>query len=131
MGAGAVLDVVARRAAEDGIDVHIVWLPMLPEDTRDAAVALARQSKGLPVRNWWDGDRHVARLVARAIAIRPAEEAWDVYLVYASDAVWKDDAPSPLDWVHQLSGVAPDRLCYGRLGEALEKMAAAWRNRPR
>jgi hypothetical protein len=107
---------------DDRLEVFVVWLPMLPSDSLQSATESARIFEGTHARQFWDGEQALARLVGESVAIAPATLAWDIYLIYDRDAVIGDRAPVPLDWVHQLSRVAPERYRGGRIAQAVSAL---------
>lgn len=87
---------------------------MLPTDGLAVAQAASERFAEARAVHYWDGDRHLARRLARALGI-PARAslgvegdvglAWDVYLAYGRGA---GDLDRPAFWMHQLGvGHAP------------------------
>lgn len=75
---------------------------MLPADDLDAAVAQELLFQDERVSQYWDGERALGRLVSQTLNLT-APIAWDVYLLYQSGAMWKDEKiPTPYFWMHQL-----------------------------
>ena len=105
-GAGAEL-----LAAMPDSDVHAyyVWVPMLPSDDRNAALAAAHRFSAPRAAHYWDSRRHFSRRMAMTLAIdkrpsgAPGDEspfAWDVYLAYRRG---NRDIAQPDFWMHQLA----------------------------
>lgn len=120
-GARAVRKLIEHQS-EDRLDVFVVWLPMLPSDDLQEATEAARLFEGTRAQHFWDGEQALARLVGRSVPIEPAVAAWDIYLVYDRDAVLGERAPAPMEWVHQLGRVAPERYVGGRVAGAVTAM---------
>ena len=92
----------------------IVWVPMLPPDSAEAAETAARNFPD--VAHFWDGDRALASRMGRARGITSAESigapgghgfAWDVYLAYGRDRALGE---LPNFWMHQLAVTHAPRL---------------------
>lgn len=78
---------------------------MLFADGRDDAVEGTGEFPDPRVRYYWDGDKVAGRSYGEMLGID--RDAWDVYLVYPSTAMWPDSAPpEPAYWMHQLNGLA-------------------------
>ncbi len=81
---------------------HLVWIPMLATDNLDAAIAQISLYQDERVFQYWDGERLLGQLVSQTLKLS-APIAWDIYLLYSPEAVWKDESmPVPDFWMHQL-----------------------------
>lgn len=90
----------------------VVWLPMLPSDSKEAAGAQAASFVDQRLVQQWDGDRSSGNLMAKTLALKGS--AWDVYLLYAPGVKWTgDEPPAPTFWMHQLRAEdgADQRTC--------------------
>jgi len=105
-GAGAEL--LAAMPSAD-LRAYYVWVPMLPSDDRNAALAAADRFSAPRAAHYWDSRRHLSRRMATTLAIdkrpsaAPGDEspfAWDVYLAYRRGNV---DIAQPDFWMHQLA----------------------------
>lgn len=74
------------------------WVPMLDSDSAGAAEEMAQELGGT---HFWDGRRQAAAAFAAGLGSE-GQLAWDAYLFFARGATWKDPAPHPADWAHQL-----------------------------
>lgn len=92
----------------------VVWLPMIPSDSRDAAIRLRDESCGFSGTEnakqrqrsasslFWNGDRSIGKSFRETLSIGCT--AWDVYLVYKRGSHWRGaQPPKPDFWMHQLS----------------------------
>src|SRR5574341_2593497 len=93
--------------APGALRTFIVWVPMLPPDTPEAAESAAVEYPRAV--HFWDGDRTLASELGRILRITSAQSigtpggdglAWDVYLAYGSGRAWGDP---PDFWMHQLA----------------------------
>jgi copper chaperone CopZ len=111
-GQGVVQSVFSKHANDARLRGFVVWLPMLPSDSKDAAGAQAASFVDGRLMQQWDGDRASGNLLAKTLGLKGA--AWDVYLLYAPGVKWTgDQPPAPTFWMHQLreeSG-ADQRAC--------------------
>ena len=98
----------------DVVRTLIVWVPMLPPDSAEAAENAARRFRN--AAHFWDGERALASRLGRALGITSAESigapgghgfAWDVYLAYGRG---KALAELPNFWMHQLAVTHAPRL---------------------
>jgi hypothetical protein len=89
---------------------HLIWMPMRPADTLDAAVAQEALFQDPRVSQYWDGERALGALVSGTLELT-APIAWDMYLIYPPGATWKGDKiPIPGFWMHQMDDERPDLL---------------------
>ena len=90
------------------IAILIIWIDMLAGDNEEAAHRSAEIFHGRQVRQFHDSDRYLGRIIAESLGVRNAI-AWDTYLFYDKGSEWKEYAPAPLDWAHQLDDPWADR----------------------
>lgn len=111
-GQRVVQSVFAKHPNDARLRGFVVWLPMLPSDSKDAAGAQAASFVDGRLMQHWDGDRASGNLLAKTLGLKGS--AWDVYLLYAPGVKWTgDQPPAPTFWMHQLreeSG-ADQRAC--------------------
>ena len=111
-GQRVVQSVFAKNANDARLRGFVVWLPMLPSDSKDSAGAQAASFVDGRLMQQWDGDRASGNLLAKTLGLKGA--AWDVYLLYAPGVKWTgEQPPAPTFWMHQLreeSG-ADQRAC--------------------
>ena len=80
----------------------IIWTPMLATDNFDAANQREITFSDPHVKQFWDPDRILGRLLSRILYLK-ACIAWDVYLLYPPDHAWDTELPpEPAFWMHQL-----------------------------
>src|SRR4030067_423346 len=91
-----------------------VWLDMLEADNVAAAENASCRFPALStVQHFHDPHRRVGSAVALSMGA-PDKVAWDFYLLYPNGLQWKQVAPTPAAWFHQLqdeawAGPAPYR----------------------
>lgn len=96
----------------------IVWIPMRPEDSEEAARATACLCGGSRVDHFDDEERSAGRAIARSLG-GEGKVAWDVYRVYPPFTTWQRVPPPPFSWTHQLrESTWADRARY-RTGAGL------------
>lgn len=100
------------RGAGRDARVAVVWIHMLPSDN-EAAARRARALLDDPrVTHFHDPDRHAGRSWSGPLDL--ASTAWDVYLLFDGRGGWRDPAPGPDAWFHQLGGEGdPERYRTG------------------
>ena len=83
----------------------LIWVPILPNDSQQAAEAEASDFTDSRISHLWDADRNLAGAFASTLGLQCP--AWDVYLLFDAAAEWiGDDAPQPAYWMAQL----PERV---------------------
>lgn len=81
--------------------MHIIWIPMLRDDDREAALEGSAEFTDDRVSYYWDPDRLVGESFEETLGLW--RTAWDVYLLYDHGTVWLEKPPMPDYWMHQLS----------------------------
>ena len=58
--------------------------------------------------------RHLGKIIAESLGVSNAI-VWDTYLFYDKGSEWKERAPTPLDWAHQLDDpwADPSHFAWG------------------
>lgn len=99
----------------------VVWIPILDDDARTAAVAASEAFRGVAAPQYWDTEQRLGRGVALGLAIEDWV-AWDIFLFYAPDAVWTDvGPPAPAAVLAQApDGVIAFKGTLPREGEAVQ-----------
>ncbi len=93
---------IFQATASDDLRGFIVWIPMLPGDSVEAAVERSAGFQDRRVVQGWDQERRLGGVFANTLGL--TRTAWDVYLVYPPDVTWAgDEPPAPAFWMHQLS----------------------------
>jgi len=91
----------------DAFRLYIVWLPVLEEDTLQAA---ERVRERLPeddrMGHFWDHTLELSHAYYRVLQLgqypRRPRVAWDLFLLYDAGSVWHEAPPLPVLWMHQL-----------------------------
>lgn len=79
----------------------IIWTPMIDTDNLEAANLLELALADSRVKQFWDPDRILGRLLSQTLRLR-ISIAWDVYLIYLPDHPWDGELPpEPEFWMHQ------------------------------
>jgi hypothetical protein len=105
-GAVALEDSWLKKTDSKDIAVYVVWSPQLGAQEKHVASAM-RLVPDARARHYWDGSEIVGKAY-QAILKLPAP-AWDVWMVYDRDAMWKGDTPpQPAWWEHQLNAGPPE-----------------------
>ncbi|HKV50545.1 MAG TPA: hypothetical protein VJO52_05025 [Gemmatimonadaceae bacterium] len=86
--------------------MFVVWSPQRGATEGDVAAATTL-IPDTRVRDYWDPDRVVG--TAYATVLGSSEPAWDVYMLFGADAVWRGVAPRPVWYEHQLGSLPPER----------------------
>ena len=100
-GARAVQKSIIEGLPHADISVSIVWINMLPEDTRAHAVGSARLIDGPLVRQFCDPTKRSGEAVAASLGWKD-QVAWDTYLFYEAGCKWIEGPPPPAYYSHQL-----------------------------
>ena len=111
-GQRVVETVFSKYPNDPRLKGFVVWLPMLPTDSEQAAGAQAGSFVDARVAQQWDGERASGTLLAKTLGLKSS--AWDVYLLYGPGVRWTgDNPPAPTFWMHQLRAEtgADQRVC--------------------
>ena len=108
-----VRDHVLARIPDPSLRAHLVWVPVLDDDEREAADRAAAMVRDPRVSQWWDTGRKLGDSLGEVLGIPRRDGtpgsgfAWDVYLVYPPGVTWHpgDRPPAPAWWTHQLAQV--------------------------
>lgn len=104
------------------VAVYSVWQPILPSD---AQFTVGRATKSLTdgrVKHYWDAENIFASVFSPVLGID--QDTWDVYLVYDTDAEWKDTPPKPVYWQEQLGISDETKLDGPKLGTEINRLIA-------
>jgi hypothetical protein len=83
----------------------VIWVPMLADDTQEAACLQAESWNEVRADQWWDARKLVSDVFRAMLGLELT--AWDVYLLYRPGVRWDDGSPpSPTFWMHQIPGDA-------------------------
>jgi len=97
-----VHETVFRRFPDADISASIVWIPILDEDSLEAAIPSVKILNDKRIRHFYDQDQIVGKKIADSVGWS-GHIAWDIYLFYAPDVDWTDLPPKPKYWMHQLT----------------------------
>ncbi len=119
-----------RRSVLEGfpdadISVSVVWMHVLPDDTKAAARAAARTIDDPRVRHFDDPRQRSGAAITDRLEWA-GRIAWDIYLFYGRDSRWTEVPPAAVDFMHQLIWEPShfrtgDDLVKG-LGDAIQMM---------
>jgi hypothetical protein len=105
---------VLKTVPDKDLAVFVVWMSVLERDDLLAAREATQLLSDVRVRHYWDGQRTLGYPLARTLRLKESELAWDVYLLYGREALWKGGTlPAPKEWMHQLSSEGPERTLVG------------------
>ncbi len=115
-GAVTVKETMLGVPADEGIDVSIVWVDILPGDDAASALRASALFGDTSVAQFYDPGGRVGQMIADRLLKHPP--AWDVYLFFDADSAWLDAPPEPSQWFHQLGPRIAD-VSRQRSGDAL------------
>lgn len=93
-----------KSVTDDRVRAYIVWLPIFGGDFKGEARKLSNSFRDKRVSYFLDPESETGKQWERVLRTERVI-AWDVYLLYESDAEWKEEPPRPAFWMHQLGGV--------------------------
>ncbi len=119
-----VRESLGEKFPDEDIELFIVYIPMLGSDNREAAVRSLKDWEDPRYKIYWDGEREIGKAFAKKVDLASrGTVAWDIYFLFGREARWKDGAPKPDYWMHQLGGVDPERRLDGKkLHDELDKI---------
>lgn len=92
---------VFEKYPDADVSASIVWIPVLGEDTFEAAIPSAARLSDKRIQHYYDNNKRVGQNVADSIGWA-GKVAWDIYLFYRPFAEWTETLPEPEYWMHQL-----------------------------
>jgi hypothetical protein len=106
-GARAAAQAVLSLPAACDFRLYIVWLPVLANDSLQAAEgARLSLSQDARLAHFWDHDLIISRTYHQVLQLgqrqRRHRVAWDIFLLYRAGPLWGDVPPVPSFWMHQL-----------------------------
>lgn len=82
-------------------------MPILFTDAERAVPRAMTRLSDARVIQYWDGKGDLVEAYKTILPTKQEEtgeylKAWDVFLLFAADAEWKEKPPTPSYWMHQL-----------------------------
>ncbi len=99
---------------------------MLEADGPDAARRAAQALQADRLDHFYDPRRRIGKAIGPMLGAGQAV-VWDVYLFFPTGSRWKESAPSPVDWAHQLDARWADAARYRWEGELTDWLHQATR----
>ena len=96
----------------------IVWIPILDKDSYEAALPSVNFLNDERITHYYDQNQAVGRAIATSVGW-VGNIAWDIYLFYDPLVEWKETAPGPRFWMHQLTDTWATKDKY-RTGDDLK-----------
>ena len=84
---------------------------MLADDSLKAALPSVKYLNDKRFRHFYDPDQSFGKEIARSVGWE-GHVAWDIYLFYRPQAVWKALMPEPTHWMHQLEDSWADKTHF-------------------
>ena len=98
----SVIRGIFRQEKSENLRGFVVFLPMLEDDDRHAAISQTQSLTDERVVQAWDPGTEMGALLTATLGMTLM--AWDVYLVYPPGVTWEGNVPpEPAYWMHQLS----------------------------
>ena len=101
-GARAVHENVFIKFPHEDISGSIVWIPILDDDSFDAAMPSVKFLNDRRVQHFYDKNKDVGKIIANNVGWA-GNVAWDIYLFYMPFVEWTETPPKPVYWMHQLT----------------------------
>ena len=87
---------------QEDISGSIVWIPILDDDTFDAATPSVKFLNDVRIQHYYDNNKMVGKTIAEIVGWK-GNVAWDIYLFYRPFEEWMETPPKPTYWMHQLT----------------------------
>ena len=116
-GARAVHENVFEKFPAADVSASIIWIPILKEDTIDAAIPSVKFLSDRRIQHFYDNKKMTGKAIADSVGWT-GRVAWDIYLFYEPFAEWNEQPPKPICWMHQVSDRWATKNNY-RTGEEL------------
>ena len=104
-------EIVFKRFPDADISASIVWIPILDNDSFEAAIPSVKFLSDKRIQHYYDQNQIVGKEIANTVGW-DGHIAWDIYLFYEPDAIWTDLPPKPTYRMHQLTDSWADREHY-------------------
>ena len=104
-GAVALEEAWLAKDSSKSVAVYVVWVPRLGAEEKHVASATALVPDHR-ARHFWDGGMLIGSAYQPVLKLEAA--AWDTWMLFDQEAVWKDAPPAPAWWEHQLSNAPPE-----------------------
>ena len=116
-GARAVHETIITKFPDADIAASIVWIPILDNDSIEAALPSVKYLSDKRFQHFYDQDQIVGKEIAKSIGW-DGHVAWDIYLFYTPYAGWNNVPPAPKSWMHQLKDSWAHKAHF-RMGDGL------------
>ena len=128
-GAVALKNAWLDRDSSRNVALYVVWSPQLGAQEKHVASAMGLIPDAR-ARHYWDGGMLVGSLYQPMLRLEAA--AWDTWMLFDQDAMWRGDSPpQPAWWEHQLRNAPPelhlDPQRFASHAEALHSVGAGHR----
>lgn len=105
-GAAKLQSAWLAKDSSANIAVFVVWSPQLGAEEKHVASASGLM-RGPRVHHFWDQNELAGQAYQSMLKLSAA--AWDTWMVFDRNAMWRDGAPpTPAWWEHQLSAGPPE-----------------------
>ncbi len=116
---------ILEQIKDPGLSVHVIWLPVMRDDTSASLESATQTMPDSRVRHYWDDDLSLGLGFGKLVDLPNGDDlAWDVYFVYDRGAQWSDHPGPPDSWWHQLRRDDHRVLSTARLREYLASALA-------
>ncbi len=123
-GARAVQESIIKKYSKADISISLVWITMLPEDSKEKARVEAGNFSDPRLLHFYDPNKRSGAAIADSLGYED-RVAWDIYLFYTAGAAWIEKPPAPTVWMHQLSETWIDRKHYHSGDDLVRKLSVA------
>jgi hypothetical protein len=91
---------VLEKIPNQDLKVYSVWVPILWSDGKASIPQATKRLPDARVTHYWDSKGDLVKEYSRVLQVDGP--AWDIYLVFARNAEWKEQSPTPIYWMDQL-----------------------------
>jgi hypothetical protein len=123
-GTRAVQESIIQKYSKAELSISLVWIKMLPQDSKEKAGIEAGKFKDSRVRHFYDPNKRSGADIAGSLGYKD-RVAWDIYLFYKAGAAWIENPPAPAVWMHQLSETWLDRKHYHKGDDLIRELSRA------
>ncbi len=121
------LDEIMQSIPGKRLRSYVVFVPMMDEDDRFAAVIAAGAHDDPRTTFFWDPAVTTGNAWKELVGI--STPAWDVYFLYDTDATFDDGPNMPETWMHQHSAIAGPEFDSSRLKVETRALLASFEQR--
>jgi hypothetical protein len=95
VAAGSQVRSVLNQMPNAKVKVFIMWTPIMPNDSRRAAITSSAYIPDPRVEQYWDLWAFASKAFTATLPYKEPEFAWDMLVLYKPHLIWRNGPPEP------------------------------------